>query len=192
VWGASLRSRMSSSIRCRSGEISWVESFMALLRLRYEAECLTSQLTKQNRSGQPTPNARSKPPLPRERFSPLAGSRGFHPHYRRSTRDDSDRRGAVASWPQEPSFAITLAAVRAGRPTLFHGVQRQLNGLTNEAIDAPRRPVTSLAASRSGPGSSIFTRSSVSKNSKWASKRGPIELHQRTARDKLRRLAICL
>jgi hypothetical protein len=34
-----------------------VDSFMALLRLRYEAECLTSQLTKRNLSGQPIPNA---------------------------------------------------------------------------------------------------------------------------------------
>jgi hypothetical protein len=48
---------------------------MALLRLRYEAECLIAQLTKQNLSGQPIPDARSKPPLQRERFSPLAGMR---------------------------------------------------------------------------------------------------------------------
>jgi hypothetical protein len=34
-----------------------VESFMVLLRLRYEAECLTAQLTKQNLSGQPIPDA---------------------------------------------------------------------------------------------------------------------------------------
>jgi hypothetical protein len=44
---------------------------MALLRLRYEAECLISQLTKQNPGGQPPDDARPKPPLPRERFSPL-------------------------------------------------------------------------------------------------------------------------
>src|SRR5579859_7843220 len=51
---------------------------MALLRLRNEAECLTSQLTKQNLGGQPTADARSKPPLPRERFSPLARYRPVH------------------------------------------------------------------------------------------------------------------
>src|SRR6202021_1315489 len=44
----SLRHRMSSIMRRRSGEIFSGESFMVLLRLRYEAECLTSQLTKQN------------------------------------------------------------------------------------------------------------------------------------------------
>src|SRR5882757_7666012 len=39
---------MSSIMRRRSGEILSGESFMALLRLRNEAECLSSQLTKQN------------------------------------------------------------------------------------------------------------------------------------------------
>src|SRR5208337_4499348 len=61
---------MSSIMRRRSGEIFSGESFMVLLRLRYEAECLTSQHTKQNLRGQPIANLRSKPPLPRERFSP--------------------------------------------------------------------------------------------------------------------------
>src|SRR6267154_1172541 len=45
---------------------------MALLRLQNEAECLTSQHTKQNLRDQPFADARSKLPLPRERFSPLA------------------------------------------------------------------------------------------------------------------------
>jgi len=70
-----LRSRMSSIMRRRSGEIFSGESFMALLRLRYEAECLTSQHTKQNLRGQPIANLRSKPPLPRERFSPATLTR---------------------------------------------------------------------------------------------------------------------
>lgn len=99
---------------------------------------------------------------------------------------------AVTSWPLEPSFAIAAAAVRAGGASSFLGVQRLFNGLTNEATDAPRRLAATLAASRSGPGSRIFTRSSVGEDSKWARKRRPIELHQLAARDKLRRLAICL
>src|ERR1700677_2335318 len=49
----SLRIRMSSIMRRRSGEIFSGESFMVLLRLRYEAECLTSQHTKQNPRDQP-------------------------------------------------------------------------------------------------------------------------------------------
>jgi hypothetical protein len=44
---------MSSIMRRRSGEIFSGESFMALLRLRYEADCLKSKLTKQNPRGQP-------------------------------------------------------------------------------------------------------------------------------------------
>jgi hypothetical protein len=46
---------------------------MALLRLRYEAECLTSQITKQNLGGQPLRRL-IETTLPRERFSPLAAS----------------------------------------------------------------------------------------------------------------------
>src|SRR6202790_1008563 len=61
---------MSSIMRRRSGEIFSGESCMVLLRLRYEAECLTSKLTKQNPEGQPCCQPRPKPPLPRERFSP--------------------------------------------------------------------------------------------------------------------------
>src|SRR5260370_15978818 len=61
---------MSSIMRRRSGEILSDESFMALLRLRNEADCLTSQHTKQNLRDQPPADPGSKPPLPRERFSP--------------------------------------------------------------------------------------------------------------------------
>jgi hypothetical protein len=43
-----LRIRMSSIMRRRSGEIFSGESFMVLLRLRYEAEYLMSKLTKQS------------------------------------------------------------------------------------------------------------------------------------------------
>jgi hypothetical protein len=45
---------------------------MALLRVTNEAECLTSQLTKQNLSGQPLRRL-IEATLPRERFSPMAG-----------------------------------------------------------------------------------------------------------------------
>jgi hypothetical protein len=44
---------------------------MALLRLRNEAECLTSQITKQNLGGQLLRRP-IETTLPRERFSPLA------------------------------------------------------------------------------------------------------------------------
>jgi hypothetical protein len=47
---------------------------MALLRLRNEAECLTSQITKQNLGGQLLRRP-IETTLPRERFSPLAVSR---------------------------------------------------------------------------------------------------------------------
>ena len=53
----SLRIRMSSIMRRRSGEIFSGESFMALLRLRDEADCLTVQHTKQNLRPQPSPGA---------------------------------------------------------------------------------------------------------------------------------------
>jgi hypothetical protein len=43
---------------------------MALLRLQIEADCLTSQLTKQSLKHQPSSNPQSKLSLPRERFSP--------------------------------------------------------------------------------------------------------------------------
>jgi hypothetical protein len=47
---------------------------MAQLRLRYEAECLTSQITKRNLGGQPLRRL-IETTLPRERFSPLADTR---------------------------------------------------------------------------------------------------------------------
>ena len=43
---------------------------MALLRWQNEANCLTSQPTKQSLKHQPSSNPQSKLPLPRERFSP--------------------------------------------------------------------------------------------------------------------------
>src|SRR3981081_4088490 len=64
--------RMTRDIRRsrRSGEIFWDESFMALLRSRNEADRLISKHTKQSLKPQPSSAAGSKPPLPRERFSP--------------------------------------------------------------------------------------------------------------------------
>src|SRR5271165_7395689 len=100
---------MSSSIRCRSGEISRVESFIVLLRLRYEAECLNSQLTKQHLSGQPLLNARSKPPLPRERFSPVADQR---PILRVGPAVPRNLTGKFSRWPAmcqvDPSETLGL------------------------------------------------------------------------------------
>src|ERR1700733_8569012 len=61
---------MSSIMRRRSGEIFSGESFMALLRLRNEADCLTSQHTKQNPGPQLPVNRKTKSHLTRERFSP--------------------------------------------------------------------------------------------------------------------------
>ena len=58
----SLRIRMSSIMRRRSGEIFSGESFMALFLSRNEAECLTSKHTKQNLRPQPPSGVRSKSP----------------------------------------------------------------------------------------------------------------------------------
>src|ERR1700677_4107226 len=64
--------RMSSIMRRRSGEIFSGESFMALLRLPDETDCLTVHHTKQNLRPQPPLGPSTKLPLPRERFSPPA------------------------------------------------------------------------------------------------------------------------
>jgi hypothetical protein len=50
-------SRSRAAYGPRSGEIFSGESFMALLRLRNEADRLTSQLTKQSLSDQPPSGA---------------------------------------------------------------------------------------------------------------------------------------
>src|ERR1700735_959320 len=70
VLGASWRIRISSIMRWRSGETLRGDSFMALLRLKSEANCLTLQPTKQSPKHQLSSNPQSEPPLPRERFSP--------------------------------------------------------------------------------------------------------------------------
>ena len=74
VLGASWRIRISSIMRWRSRETLRGESFMALLRLQHEADCLTSQLTKQSLKHQQSSKPKSELPLPRERFSPRIAS----------------------------------------------------------------------------------------------------------------------
>ena len=73
-WGASLRIRMSSIMRCRNGEIVLEES-MVLLRVTDQADCLICQATKQSLDAHLSAGTRSEPPLPRERFSPSGRSR---------------------------------------------------------------------------------------------------------------------
>jgi transposase len=67
---SSLRMRMSSSMRGRSGVTPGVVAFMALLQSRGEADCLTRQLRRPATS---TSSRRIDAALPRERFRPLAG-----------------------------------------------------------------------------------------------------------------------
>src|SRR6516225_7975346 len=53
---------MSSIMRRRSGETFWVEEFMAVLRLRDEADCLSSNRTEQSLRPHPSAGHRSKSP----------------------------------------------------------------------------------------------------------------------------------
>src|SRR5450631_1965877 len=69
---------MSSIMRRRSGEIFSDESFMVLLRLRYEAECLTSQLTKQNLKGQLSTDANRTHPYRASGLVPRPQPDGRH------------------------------------------------------------------------------------------------------------------
>jgi hypothetical protein len=108
--------------------------------LRYEAECLTSQHTKQNLRGQPIANPRSKPPLPRERFSPTtlscqsrtAAFRKYGPPIR-------DRRHPLVMCRFSPSAHPTAAGKSSH--TLHSGLLSDSNSLRPVVNVRPGKPV---------------------------------------------------